>query len=175
MKRIAAAIVAMILVLCCAAALAEKTTVFTDPVTGDKVTLEIENATIEFDEDSTEDLGIFTVKRDGVCDVYVLIYAKDTEDKNLNDMTDEELQGVIDYFTSEIDDEDTKVTLEVTKDGNKYVNIVSESENGSLQQRFTVFENFDMSRTQFSTGLFTEEDTAFLAEVQSGLWTEKAE
>lgn len=174
MKRLFCAVLALALLMTATLAMAEKITVFTDPATGAKVTLELEGEyNLEYDEHCTEDYTQFTVSRDGVCPVVVVAYAADTEDINMNDMTEEQLAEVVKSINDMFSDENYTVTVEKTASGNTYINIASISENGSFQERFTIFEDFNMSRTQFSDGLFTEADDAFIAEVQGALWVEK--
>lgn len=174
MKRFVGILLAMVMLLTAAAALAaDKITVFTDPATGKKVTLELEGEyTIEYDEHCTADYVEFNVVREGVCPVTVSVFARDAEDKNMNDMTEEELEACRAQIEEELAGEGYVVTVETTPMGNRYINCVAASETGSVQQRYTVFEDFDINRIQFSEGLFTEEDNAFIAEVQGGLWTE---
>ena len=171
MKRLIALFTAMMMLALCVCAVAEdKITVFTDEATGAKVTLEMQGEYyIEFDQHSGTEYVQFDVSRDGVAPVTVMISAIDAEGVNMNDMTEEQLQQLCNYLAV---DEDSVVTVEETESGNKYINILIASEEGSIQERYTVFEGFDMSRVQFKEGIFTEEDTAFLAEVQSGLWVE---
>ena len=165
---------ALAMLLTTAAAVAEKITVFTDPATGAKVTFEMEGEYyIEYDEHCTNDLVLFTVSREGVCAVLVSVFARDAEDKNMNDMTDEELEELRARLEADMSGEGFTVTVETTPSGNKYINFVNAAENGSVQQRFTIFENFDMDRIQYSEGLFTEADNAFIAEVQGALWVEQ--
>ncbi|MCQ2457317.1 MAG: hypothetical protein MJ142_01130 [Clostridia bacterium] len=174
MKRLFCALLALAMLLTAAAAFAEKIVVLTDVATGAKVTFEMEGEySIEYDEHCTADYVQFTVSRDGVCPVIVSVFARDAEDKNMNDMTDEELEAQRASLEADLADEGYVVTIETTSFGNKYINCVAASENGSVQQRYTVFEDFDMCRIQYSEGLFTEADTAFLAEVQASLWVEK--
>lgn len=173
MKRIFALVLA-VLMLCASAALAEKVTVFTDAATGWFVTLEMQgDYTLEYDKDCTEDFCQFDVIREGVNPVTVLIWAKDTEEKNMNDWTEEETATAIDYFTAQDEHFGGKISMETTPAGNKYLQYMENSEEGSYQERYTIFEDFDMNRCQFSTGTFTDEDIAFMDEVQGGLWVTK--
>ena len=177
MKRIVAVVLSMLMVMVMTAAFAaEKEIVFTDPLTGASVYLEMEGEHyLEFLENPEEDMCIFEVSRDGFPTVTVTVYAKDTTDKNMNDWTDEEMAQCIAFYQSE-ESEGTLITEEVTPAGNKYIRFLNESEEGSVEERYTVFEDFDMSRIMFKEGgTFTEEETAFLAEVQSSLWVMKAE
>ncbi len=174
MKRLFCTLLVLAMMLTVTAAFAEKTTVFTDPATGAKVTFDMEGEyNIEYDQNCTPDYIQFDVSRDGVCPVTVLIFARDAEDKNMNDMTDEELEQMRSTWEIAMSGEGFTVTVETTPSGNKYLNFVNASESGSVQERYTIFEDFDMDRIQFSEGMFTEADTAFLAEVQSALWVEK--
>ncbi|MDO5434910.1 MAG: hypothetical protein Q4G19_00915 [Clostridia bacterium] len=174
MKRLFCALLALAMLLTAAAVYAEKIVILTDAASGAKVTFEMEGEySIEYDEHCTDDYVQFTVSRDGVCPVIVAVFARDVEDKNMNDMTDEELEAERAALEADLAGEGYVVTIETTPYGNKYINCVAESENGSVQQRYTTFEDFDMCRIQYCEGLFTEADTAFIAEVQGSLWVEK--
>lgn len=174
MKKIVAAVVALLMLATAFTAVAaEKITVFTDQETGAYVTLELESYAIDYDEHSGDEYVQFTLTREGVQPVEVMIAASDAGNKNTNDMTQEELDLFVASLTELLADEGYTVTVETTKDGNKYFRIVGDNEFGAYEERYTIFEGFEMSRVQTSETTFTEDDTDFLAEVQSGLWVSR--
>ena len=167
MKRIAALLVA-VMMLVCASAMAEKTVLFTAE-DGTQVTFdEIENASLEMYV-TTADVTMWIITREG-CNPIIVNCAPDTDDcGTLNDLTDEEMD---EWLEDSLENEytgNTIITVETTEAGNKYWDILTEEDGFVIYERWTIYSGFEFNRIMYGTEI-TAEDVAFMDEVQAAMW-----
>ena len=170
MKKFAALLNALIMLLSVAAMAEETTEALYTAENGTTVTLTMKGEyTINAAKTDNGETLYWKLSREGVADVYVIITPLD-EITGLNDLTDEQIDEIMDQYAEEYGDVVT-ASVEVTPSGNKYINCFWDENGSQMEERWTYFEGFELNCFQASVGeALTEEDTAFLAEVQEGMW-----
>ena len=170
MKKLVALFAALIMLFSvCAMADEAPVTLYTAE-NGATVTLTMKGAyTIKESKTDNGETMLWVISREGVADVFIVI-TPCGDMVMLNDMSDEEIEAIIKNYADEYGDVIT-VSVEVTPSGNKYFDCFWDEGTSQMNERWTYFDGFELSRTQIVVdGILTDADTAFLAEVQEGMW-----
>lgn len=170
MKKFAALLIALIMLLSVAAMAEETTEPLYTAENGTAVTLTMKGEyTIDATKTDSGETLLWKISREGVADVYIIITPLE-EIVGLNDLSDEEIDEILDKCAEDYGDSVT-ASVEVTPSGNKYINYFWDENGSQMEERWTYFEGFELNCFQASLDeALTEEDTAFLTEVQEGLW-----
>lgn len=171
MKKLIALLLALFMLSSVCAFAEEKVETLYTAEDGTIVTLTMKGEyTLENIEDGSSNYR-WIVHRDGVADVWVSI-APLEETVGLNDLSEEEIAEIMNFYYEGSEDYLT-LSLELTPSGNKYLDFFWDFGDSQSNERWTYFEGFELNRFQNTTDehpVLTEEDTAFLAEVQEGMW-----